>query len=130
MRKLLTIIAFASLCACNSSGTPHAAAPKSNVVVKTVDQQNNEFKAEKVTWSYLNKRETRHALNCAEDLCSEWAVGSDAAGSIAITAYASKVKVDDEYCWDLFEGEAVIHANPTIAQEVIIVLSKTVTACK
>lgn len=130
MKKLLTILAFASLGACNSSGTPHAAAPESNVVIKTVDEQNNEFKAEKVTWWYLNQREARHALECAENLCSEWAVDSEAAGSIAIAAYASKVKADDPYCQDLFEGEAVIHADPKSAQEVTITLSKTVTACK
>ncbi len=130
MSKLSIIVALILLCACSSNGAPHAAAPAINVVVKTVDPQNNEFKAERVTWWYLNKRAERHTLNCAEELCSEWAVGSEAAGSIAITAYASKVRADDEYCWDLFEGEAVIHADPTTAQEVTIALSQTVTACK
>ena len=130
MQKLLTILALASLCACNSSGTSHAAAPERNVVINTVDEQNNEFKSEKVTWWYLNKRDARHTLECAENLCSEWAVGSEASGSIAIAAYATKVKADDAYCHDLFEGEAVIHADPDTAQEVKITLSKTVTACK
>ena len=130
MKKLLTIIALVFLCACNSNGAPHDAVAATNVVVKIVDQQGNEVKAEKVTWWYLNKRNTPYTLDCAEDACAEWTVGKEATGSIAITAYASKVKANDKYCWDIFEGEAVIHADPAVVQQVVIVVSKTVTACK
>ncbi len=130
MKQLTIIFALVLLGACNSNGAPRDAAAEPNVVVKIVDQQRNAVKAEKVTWWYLNERGTRHTLDCAEHKCAEWAVGKEAAGSIAITAYASKVKANDEYCWDMYEGEAVITADPAVPQQVVIALSKTVTACK
>ncbi len=130
MKKFSAMLTLIFLCACNSNGAPRDAAAATNVVVKIVDQQRNAVKAEKVTWWYLNKRDTPYTLDCAADACAEWVVGKEAVGSIAITAYVSKVKPDDEYCWDMYEGEAVINADPAVAQEVVIAVSKTVTACK
>lgn len=128
MRKLSTAIALALLCACNSNGAPHDISSK-NVVVKTVDQENNEFKAEKVTWWYSDKRETQYRLNCAQDSCSEWTIGEEASGPITINANASRVKENDDQCWDWYEGEAMIKADPAVPQKVVIALSFRATAC-
>lgn len=129
MRKLSIAFTFTLLCACNGSGAPHNISPEGNVVIKTVDDQNNEFKVEKVTWWYSDKWETQYKLDCAQHLCSEWSIGKEAAGSIMINAHASKVKENDDQCWDWFEGEAVIEADPAVPQEVVIVLSYSATAC-
>lgn len=128
MRKLSTAIALALLCACNSNGAPHDVSSE-NVMVKTVDQENNEFKAEKVTWWYSAKRETQYQLNCAQDSCSEWTVGKEASGLITINAHASRVKENDDQCWDWYEGEAMIKSDPGVPQEVVITLSYRATAC-
>lgn len=129
MRKLSIAIALALLCACNGNGVPHDVPPEANVVVKTVDGENNEFEAEKVKWWYSDKRETQYKLECPQDLCSTWTIGKEASGSITINAHASRVKANDDQCWDWFEGEATIDADPTVPQEVVIVLSYSATAC-
>ncbi|MGI9287688.1 MAG: hypothetical protein ACR2P1_20050 [Pseudomonadales bacterium] len=128
MRKLSTAIALALLCACNSNGAPHDVPPE-NVVVKTVDKENNEFKAEKVTWWYSDKREIQYKSECAGDLCSTWTIGKEASGPITINANASRVKQNDDQCWDWFEGESVIEADQAVPQEVVIVLLYRATAC-
>ncbi len=128
--KLSIIMALGFLSACNGNSPPHNEQPEGNVVIKTVDEQNNEFKAEKVSWWYSDKRGTQYKLDCAQDLCAEWIVGKEAMGSITINAHTSKVKENDDQCWDWFEGEAVIAADPSVPQEVVIVLSYSATACK
>jgi hypothetical protein len=129
MRRLSPIIALALLCACTSNGTPHAASLDANVVVKTVDHENNEFMAEKVMWWYSDKRETQYELDCAQDSCSEWTIGKEAAGPITISANASRVKENDDQCWDWYEGEAAIEADPSTREEVVITLLYRATAC-
>lgn len=97
------------------------------VSLKTVDEENQPIKAEIVKWWFTDLPEEKKTLSCEQGSCSEWLIPVQVSKSVTIYALASKVKKNDPYCWDWFEGEAEYQAS---LKEIILILSYTTTVCK
>ncbi len=125
MIKLLFSALMVFLLGCNNAGnrTPGGSL---GLTIKIVDESSNAFEVQTVRWWYSGDRNNKHELQCTTDLCAEWVIGEELSGSIEIHADASRVKQDDENCWDLYNGKAVVEMP---ADEVVIVVAYTNTAC-
>lgn len=130
MSKLFIAAMLVVLCACSANVAPQDQRIQPNVVIMTVDGQNQPLKVEKVSWWYVKDSGTTYQLQCAEDECSEWILQNQVRGAITVHAHAATVKENDAYCWDWFEGEATLQADPALRQEISITLSHTGTVCK
>ena len=97
------------------------------LIIRTVDENNQAMKAEIAKWWFSSNPETKFVLTCDKEVCSEWTLGVTITESVTVYAHAAQVKVDDEECWDFFEGE--VEAQPQ-QKEIILTLSYKATACK
>ena len=66
-------------------------------------------------------------MECKQLNCSEWLLQNRESQAIDIYAYASKVKKDDPYCWDILEGVA---KNQTGRKKIYVTLTYSSTVCK
>ncbi len=98
-----------------------------SVLIKTIDINNQPIKAEAVKWWFSNTPQKENIMECKQLNCSEWLIQNRELQAIDIYAYASKVKKDDPYCWDLFEGGA---KNQTGRKIIYVTLTYSSTVCK
>lgn len=98
-----------------------------NLLVKTVDEENQPIKAEIVKWWNPDTPEKKNALICKRGVCSEWLIRGRITEAVIIYAFASKEKKNDPHCWEWFEGEA---ENPVGQNDITLTLSYTTTVCK
>ncbi len=99
----------------------------SSLLIKTVDNENQPIDAEIVNWWFADDSKNKKTLKCKQNNCSEWLIKDTKSTEINVYALASKVKMDDPYCWDFFEGKAESQVGQ---QELKIVLSYSSTVCK
>ena len=97
------------------------------LLLKTVDEDNHPIKAEIVKWWFSDLPEKKKTLVCKQSTCSEWGIRDKISKPVTIYALASKVKKNDPYCWDWFEGKS---ENQVDQKEITLTLTYTTTVCK
>lgn len=98
-----------------------------SLLVKTIDDENKPINAEIVNWWFFDEPDKKYTLQCKQKNCSQWLIRNNKPLVITIYALASKVKKNDPYCWEWFEGKA---QNQIDQKELTITLSYTSTVCK
>ena len=127
MRKYYCILFLA----CSFWLNHHVALAKdTNMLIKTVDKENNALKAQIFRWWYSDNSGTKYQLECAEHACSEWLIRENISGLITLYAHASVVQENDKFCWDWYEGSIEIKADASQHQELILTLLYSNTVCK
>jgi hypothetical protein len=97
------------------------------VSIKTIDENNQPIQAEIIKWCFSDTPHKKKILECKRANCSEWLIQKEKPQAIDIYAFASKIKKDDPYCWDLFKGEA---KNQASQKEIEVTLTYSSTVCK
>jgi len=125
VKKILIIVLLVFTYTC-SDADDRLAGESFGLSIFIVDEKNDAFKVQTVRWWYSGEQDNKHELECDTELCAEWQIEEEISGSIVIHADTSIVKDDDEYCWDLYAGKAVVE---TLAREVTIVMTFTSVVC-
>lgn len=125
MKKLSIVTALVFIFSCANADNS-IAVENLSLKIKTVDENNNAFKVETVRWWRPELQNQLFELQCNSNRCANWEIKENISGTIIIRAYTSIVTKNDENCWDLYGGEAVV-TMPT--QDVTIVMKFENTAC-
>ena len=99
-----------------------------NVIVVVKDEDDNLFQATALRWGFSSDQNAnKFELPCNYDTCSHWELRFEVEGEI--TLMASGFVATSKYCADYLYGEKVITANPSIKQEVEVIVYYEAKAC-
>ncbi len=125
--KKITVIAILALCFGCNNADEQPKVKDMHISIRTVDDTGTPFRVQTVRWWYSGKRNQKHELKCETGPCSEWVIKEKTSGQIVIHADASVVKENDDQCWDLYAGEAVIEKP---VKEITITMTYDNVVCK
>ncbi len=125
LNKLIinSVLVFSISCNLNIS----YAAEENYLFVRTVDENNHSMEAEIFKWWFSNDPETKITLACKQKACSEWEIKENIDSPVTVYAHSTKVRKDDDSCWDWYEGEVEIQIHQ---KAILLNLPYKETVCK